>query len=239
VPRICIATVTWARDGQEQQRLRESLLRLADRGLPIVVADRDAGTGFRDFLASRPQFRVVSPHGPSLVGQIQASLGEAARTGAEFILYTESDKALFFQNGLQDFVGRAGLSERTGAALAARSEASFATFPSLQQLTERTINELCGQFVGAPGDYSYGPFLLHRALVPRLSAVPADAGWGWRHFMFASAARTGYRIEHIVGDYPCPPDQQDENDAERLHRVRQLQQNIHGLLAGMEESRKK
>ena len=56
--------------------------------------------------------------------------------------------------------------------------------------------------------------------------------------MFAAAARAGYRIGHVVGDYPCPPDQREENDVERLHRVRQLQQNIHGLLLGMEERRK-
>jgi hypothetical protein len=233
VPRICIATVTWARNEQEHQLLRESLVLLAGRGFPIVVADRDSGTGLRDFLASRPQFRLVSPRGPSLVGQIQASLGEAARTDAEFILYTESDKALFFEKALKDFVGRADLGDRTGAVLAARSEASFATFPPLQQFTERTINQLCGEFVGAPGDYSYGPFLLHRALVPRLGAIPSDAGWGWRHFIFAAAARAGYSISHIAGDYPCPPDQREETDVERLHRVRQLQQNIHGLLLGM------
>lgn len=238
MPRLCIATVTWARDEQEQRLLRKSLLLLADRGLPIVVADRDSGTGLRDFLASRPQFRLVSPRGPSLVGQIQASLGEAARTDAEFILYTESDKALFFETALEDFIRRADLADRTGAVLAARSAASFATFPSLQQFTERTINQLCAEFIGATGDYSYGPFLLHRALVPRLAAIPADAGWGWRHFVFAAAARHGYRIGHIVGDYPCPPDQREENDVERLHRVRQLQQNVRGLLLGMEERRK-
>ena len=60
--------------------------------------------------------------------------------------------------------------------------------------------------------------------------------WGWRHFVFATAARAGYKIRHVVGDYPCPPDQREENDAERLHRLRQLQQNIQGLLLGMDEA---
>jgi hypothetical protein len=236
VPRICIATVTWARDDPERQLLRESLLRLADLGLPIAVADRNSGGGFSEFLASRPQFRVVSPRHASLIGQIQASLDEAARANPDFILYTESDKARFFENGLGDFLRRADLDDRNGAVLAARSEASFATFPVLQQFTERTINELCREFIGTPGDYSYGPFLLHRALVPRLAAIPPDAGWGWRHFVFATAARAGYKIHHVVGDYPCPPDQREENDAERLHRLRQLQQNVQGLLLGIADT---
>lgn len=234
--RIGIATVTSARDDPERQLLRESLLHLADLGLPIAIADRDSGGGFSGFLASLPQFRVVSPRHASLIGQIQASLGEAAQGEADFILYTEADKARFFENGLGDFLRRADLDDRTGAVLAARSEASFATFPVLQQFTERTINELCGEFIGTPGDYSYGPFLLHRALVPRLAAIPPDVGWGWRHFVFATAARAGYKVRHVVGDYPCPPDQREENDAERLHRLRQLQQNIQGLLLGMEEA---
>ena len=178
----------------------------------------------------------MSPRHASLTGQVQATLDEAARANPDFILYTESDKARFFENGLGDFLRRADLGDRTGAVLAARSEASFATFPVLQQFTERTINELCGEFIGTPGDYSYGPFLLHRALVPRLAAIPPSIGWGWRHFVFATAARAGYKIHHVVGDYPCPPDQREENDAERLHRLRQLQQNIQGLLLGMDES---
>lgn len=228
--RVCVSTVTWARDENEGRLLRRSLLELTRSGLAIVVADKGSGAAFRDFLESHGQFTVVPPGGPSLVGQVQASLAAAAATGADFILYTESDKELFFREALPDFLERADLHPRAGAVLAARSDAGFSTFPPLQRFTERTINELCGEFIGTPGDYSYGPFLLNRDLVPRVADVPADAGWGWRHYMFASAARLGYAVSHIAGDYACPPDQRQEDDGERLHRVRQLQQNIQGLL---------
>jgi hypothetical protein len=231
--RLCVSTVTWARDEGEQQLLRRSLLLLAEAGLTIVVADRGSGSGFSAFLASHPQFRVARPYGPSLVGQVQASLTEAAATGAEFILYTESDKASFFKDGLDPFLRAATLRPGTGAVLAARSEATFATFPPLQRFTERTINDLCAQFIGKPGDYSYGPFLLNRDLVPRLADIPPEAGWGWRHFMFGSAARLGYTVDQIVGEHPCPPDQQHEDESERLHRLRQLSQNIQGLVLSM------
>jgi hypothetical protein len=233
VDRVCVSTVTWARDEGEQQLLRRSLLLLADAGLTIVVADRASCPAFSAFLASHPQFRVARPHEPSLVGQVQASLTEAAATGAEFILYTESDKALFFSDGLGPFLRRADLHREAGAVLAARSDAAFATFPPFQRYTERTINKLCARFIGTPGDYSYGPFLLNRELVPRLAGVPPEAGWGWRHFIFGSAARLGYTVAQIVGEYPCPPDQQHEGESERLHRLRQLGQNVQGLLLSM------
>jgi hypothetical protein len=228
--RVCAATVTWARTEAEQQLLRTSLLRLAKTGLTIVVADRDSGPAFRAFLDSNAQFRVVAPLGPTLVGQVQASLSAALETGADFILYTESDKALFFRDGLEPFLDGAELGGRTGAVLAARTDDSFATFPPIQRLTERTINELCAELTGSRGDYSYGPFILNRVLVPHLADLAPDAGWGWRHFIFATAARLGYSVTHSVGDYPCPPDQRQEDRTESLHRMRQLEQNIRGLL---------
>ena len=228
--RVCAATVTWARTEAEQQLLRKSLLRLVETGLPIVVCDRDSGPAFRDFLESQRPIKVVPPGGPTLVGQVQASLAAAAETGADFILYTESDKELFFATGLDPFLDRLDLQPRTGATLAARSEASFSTFPALQRFTERTINELCERFIGTPGDYSYGPFVLNRQLVPGVLGLAPDVGWGWRHFLFGWAPRLGYTVTHVVGDYPCPPDQREEEETEQLHRVRQLAQNIHGLM---------
>src|SRR4051812_42261621 len=160
VTRVCVATVTWARDEDEERLLRRSLLLLAGSGLPVVVADRETAPEFTRFLSSDGRFRVASPlRTPGLVGQVQASLAAAVDTGADFVLYTEPDKEQFFTSGLQQFLAAAQPGERTGAVLAARSETSYATFPPLQRFTEGAINELCRQFIGPPGDYSYGPFL--------------------------------------------------------------------------------
>jgi hypothetical protein len=60
-----------------------------------------------------------------------------------------------------------------------------------------------------------------------------DLGWGWRHFAFGAARRLGYRVVLVEGEYACPADQRLEDDGERLHRARQLAQNIEGLLRGM------
>ena len=55
-------------------------------------------------------------------------------------------------------------------------------------------------------------------------------GWGWRHFVFHEARRRGLSVHHIDGEYPCPPDQRLEDEAEQVHRLRQLSQNILGLI---------
>jgi hypothetical protein len=38
------------------------------------------------------------------------------------------------------------------------------------------------------------------------------------------------RVVQLTDDYPCPPDQRHEDDRERTHRLRQLSQNILGLI---------
>lgn len=116
----------------------------------------------------------------------------------------------------------------TGLVLAGRSTGSNGTFPAIQRYAEGVIDRLTGDFTGVPGDYSYGPFLMRSDLVPHISAADAELGWGWRHVMFAIAHRLGLGISHVVDDFPCPPDQRGEDDAERLHRVKQLDQNRGG-----------
>jgi hypothetical protein len=228
--RVCVATITWARDESEESLLRRSLLELARRGLPIVVADKGARATFTEFLTSHREF-IAAPAGhASLVGQVQASLAAAAQTGADLILYTESDKELFFQAGLETFLQAADLGPDTGVVLAARSDESFATFPKLQRFTERTINELCAEATGVPGDYSFGPFIMNRQLASLAGGLRPEVGWGWRHFLFAAAPRRGYTVRLVSGHHPCPPDQMEE---ERIHRLRQLSQNIDGLVESL------
>ena len=118
----------------------------------------------------------------------------------------------------------------TGVVLASRSADSFRTFPPMQRYTETVINTLCRELIGVDTDYSYGPFVLHRTLVPLAASMDPRIGWGWRHHLFRMTQRQGLRVVAIEGDYPCPEDQRAEDDAERAHRLRQLSQNLLGLI---------
>src|SRR5207248_7308524 len=115
-------------------------------------------------------------------------------------------------------------------------ENSFRTFPDFQQLTEGAFNALCGAIVGERGDYCYGPFLMNRALVPHLEGLRPDLGWGWRPFVFATAHQLGYRIVHRVDNLPCPREQRVNEESERIHRLRQLRQNVDGLILSFDRS---
>jgi hypothetical protein len=227
---VTVATITWARTEAEEQLLTRSLHRLTDSGMRIAIADRGTSPAFAEALRRLPGVSLCVATEPGLVAQITASLHTAASLGTRFILYTEPDKEDFFARELASFVRQAPDADDVGVVVAARTPAAYATFPPMQRYTEGVINHLVGDMVGIDGDYSYGPFLVHRAVVPELAGIDARLGWGWRHVAFLRAHRQGRRVVQIAGDYPCPPDQRHEGEEERRHRLAQLSQNILGLV---------
>ena len=230
---VVCASVTLVRQPSEESLLRGSLAALASHGMRMYVADGGSGADFQQFLAGLPGVTAVEPDGRGLVPQVKAAMGAAYAAGAEFVLYTESDKQVFFAEHLDAFIDAAMASPSNGVVLAARSESSYATFPPLQRYAEGVINQLTGDFVGVAGDYSYGPFLVHRELLPNVQHAADDLGWGWRHFLFAQAQRSARPVRLVRGDYACPEDQRAEDGSERVHRLKQLAQNVNGLLAGL------
>jgi hypothetical protein len=227
---VAVATITWARSPDEERLLRRSLRLLAAAGLPVVVADAGGSPAFTAFLGQLPAFCVTVPGPDGLVSQVQASIEGAARLGRPYLLYVEPDKERFFESALRDFIARAPDGGGAGVVLASRTDASFSTFPPMQRYAEGVINHLCGQLVERTGDYSYGPFLMSRTLAPHVASLEPRLGWGWRHSTFRAAHRAGLQVHHVAGDYECPPEQRVEDEAERAHRLRQLAQNLLGLL---------
>lgn len=227
---ICIATITWARNNAEENLLRTSLQTLAALNIPTFIADGGSPPGFISFVKEIPHFTVVPSKGKGLQAQVISSVAAAATTGTPYILYTEPDKQQFFAGGLQDFLHTLPAGNNAGVFLAARSADGFASYPAFQQLTETTINRCCGEVTGKPFDYTYGPFLMRASLVKQLACLTEDIGWGWRPYLFVLAARLGLSVEAFVGEYFCPPDQQADDEGERLYRMRQLEQNIRGVI---------
>ncbi len=229
--RVSIATITWARDNEEEALLGSALAALAHTGLPIAVADRGNRPAFSERLARIQGLRLVDGAPQGLCGQVAASLEAADRYRRPFILYTEPDKESFFTGGLADFLRRAPDTADVGVVIPSRSQRALETFPEMQWYTEGVLNHLCGAITGCACDYSYGPFLFNRALLSELLPLDPTLGWGWRPFLFVSAHRRGYRIAHIEGDYSCPAAQRREDGEERRHRLRQLSENLRGLIA--------
>lgn len=225
---VAVATITLVRDAEEAQLLEKALHALAARRWPVSIGDGGSPPDFLESL-TRAGFTLAPPVARGLVGQVKASVRSALETGRRFILYTEPDKLAFFETRLDQFIRSAP--DDVGIVVAARDSASFATFPQFQQHTEGCLNVLMADLVGATGDYCYGPFLMDRALAGYVERAADDLGWGWRPFLFRTAHTLGYRIVQHAGEYVCPPDQRVDTDAERLHRLRQLRQNVDGLIA--------
>ncbi len=230
---VSIATMTWARDEAEGKLLRESIHCLAQEKLPVFITDGGSGQQFIDYLNSFPGFKIFESDKPGVFAQTRRSLEAANDAGTRYILYTESDKKLFFEQTLHEFISQAAGDGQAGVVFLSRSAESFMTYPEMQRYTETVINHLCGGLAGLRADYSYGPMLINRALIPYLESVKEDIGWGWRHYIFGVAHRLGYRIVPWVADLPCPPGQREDSTQERMHRMRQLSQNVQGLVLSM------
>lgn len=229
-PIIAIATITWARNEEEESVLRAALPYLSDLDLPVFITDGGSSQAFLAFLKSFPNFHVHPAAIRGVWPQAKNSLAMAYENNAPFIFYTEPDKKDFFQHHLPDFFKEKAVDDRTGVITASRSAQGFATFPPFQQMTETTINNCCAELIGKELDYTYGPFLLRRELVPHTKKIREDIGWGWRPFVFHTAHRLGYNVDAYVGDFSCPMEQQNDDAKERTYRMKQLQQNIQGLL---------
>lgn len=227
---LCVATITWARDAEEERLLRESLQQLSELKLRVFVTDGGSNSGFIDFVRSLPLFTIVEAEGKGLWLQVSSSLKAAYESSSPFIIYTEPDKKDFFEQWLRSMMKDAAEDEKAGIVLASRSAEAFATFPAFQQTCETTINYCCAEITREPVDYTYGPFLLNRKLVPHLAQVKQDIGWGWRPYAFCIAHRLGLRIDEINGAFECPPSQRDDDAKERIYRMKQLEQNIDGIV---------
>jgi hypothetical protein len=230
---VVVATMTRVRSAQEGELIVRGLERVVESGLPIAVSDRDSPRSFCDRLGRLPGVTIVEPDGNGLVGQIVASVSAALETGRRFVLYTEPDKEGFFDAGMDDFLRRAQWVQEPAAILAARSRGAFATFPAFQQLAERAANELCAEAIGTALDYFYGPFLMDFRTARYVMDVPRDLGWGWRPYVFASAANDRRSLAAIEGEFHCPSDQRCENDDDKAHRLRQFAENVRGLLSAI------
>ena len=227
---VAIATITWARDPDEESLLRSALPYLAATGLPVFITDGGSGPSFISFLKSFPQFTVLTTAAKGVWAQAANSIRKAKDHGADFILYTEPDKKDFFQFALQDFLKTVQQTPDAGIILASRSATAFATFPGFQQMTETTINNCCTEITGNRQDYTYGPFLIRRQLTASLDLVKDDIGWGWRPYVFVIAERLGLSITSLTGAFNCPESQRQDTASERIYRMKQLQQNLQGMI---------
>ena len=207
-PSIAVATMTLARDDAEASMLLAALERLSRAQLRVAVTDGGSPEAFITALRQLAGFevQVVSGRG-GLVNQVRASLRLAQSWGPRAIFYTEPDKAEFFEQHLESFLGAAGTHAADGLILASRTPASFETFPKSQQYTEGVLNRLCGEVLGLTADYVYGPFLMPVGLARHIEGIPPDLGWGWRTHLFVLATRLGVRISSRTGEFTCPSSQ--------------------------------
>lgn len=235
---LAIVTMTLARSAPETALLQTSLRTLTRLGCPVVVGDGGSDESFLQRIGRLPNLILCHRRGrgkSTLVGQLQTAFAEAERLGPGHVLYTEPDKLSFFRRGARTLleIGRRREDAWAGLILASRSPRRFSTYPPGQRVAESFMNRLSGEALGHAGDYTYGPMLISRALLPHLGRIPTQLGWGWRFFLMGVAHQLRAPIELLPVGSQCPRAQRGEDDARaREYRLRQLIQNVTGLANG-------
>ena len=131
---------------------------------------------------------------------------------------------------MDTFISKALAHESAGVVLASRSPSSFATFPAFQRRAESAFNAVASVILGVDADFLYGPFLMNGYVAALVDGAAPDLGWGWRPFDIQHRPTAWSANGHRRRGLPRPADQVHEHDAERQHRLRQLGENLNGLV---------
>jgi hypothetical protein len=227
-----IATITLARNVAEERHIIAAIELL--KGYPVIAADGGSRPRFIDGLHELGA-QIICPRGRGLVAQVKSSLQAALdASDAPWILYTEPDKAPFFEKPLRTFLAKCQ-EQRAALYLAARDQRSFSTFPEGQRRAEGFVNDSAGVILGKKADYCYGPMLLSRATAEVALDAPEDLGWGWRFWLFGRASRKKGKLMAVELPLRCPPHQRKENTrSDQIYRIKQARQNLDGLFLGLE-----
>ena len=102
---LSIATISWARNEEEESLLKASLTKLASFNIPVFITDGGSTASFLRFIQNIPHFHLLQPEGKGVYAQAKTSLLAAYHSGAKFIFYTEPDKESFFESGLEKLLG--------------------------------------------------------------------------------------------------------------------------------------
>jgi len=222
---IAVATITLARTKAEAALLLQSIKVLSQLELPIFIADRTENRRFKRKLRSIHRTTVFDS--TDLVSQARDAIYRAA-SAADVVVYTEPDKIQFFKRTLPRLLSSF---ENGTILIPSRSRKSFRTYSRMQQRIEKAINDLCSIFLGARGDYLYGPLIFEGSLAKKLASIPTHFGWGWRLKFLKNGLDERKQLSFLHADLPCPPGQSKDTPEEWLHRMKQYCQNMSALLS--------
>jgi len=230
--------MTLARTRSESEQLYSALRTLSVTGLPVLIGEGGSGEDFVRQIARLPNVHLchLPPKAkPTLVNQLRTAFDQARELKPDYVLYTEPDKGSFFRHGLGKLAeaARSPNSADLGLVVAARTGRGLNTYPEGQRVAEGFMNRIASEALGRPGDYTYGPLLIQRRLLPYTHLFPENLGWGWRFFLMALARQLQLRIDLCPVGGQCPRAQREEDDHfARDYRLRQLIENVTGLANG-------
>lgn len=234
---LTVSTITWARDRKEEKLLYDSLSALSGKNIHIIAVDGGSNEEFLDSLKKFRNISVIRSSKKGLQNQVVESLNEA-QLSSKYILYAESNKNDFFRNNFDSLLSMSmsiiDKDPNVGIILPSRTEKSFSTYPTFQQRSESFLNVILREFIDKKtGDFAYGPRIIVHDLIPYLDRLPKDVSWGWMTYLLIIAKKIGKSIYIVDLDLPCPENEREDTDTDRLLRLKQLKNHLQAIEEGL------
>jgi len=138
----------------------------------------------------------------TLLGGLRKIVSEISDNTTRALVYMEGDKCTFVP-AISSLTAPI-LQGKADLTIAARSTESFARFPWVQKLVERTISSYISRRTSIHTDYLYGPRAFAPRLLPFFGAYKKN-DWGVIMYPLVAAIAKGYRFEPVtIAGYPQP-----------------------------------
>lgn len=228
---IAITTVSWARDHHEEKIIFESLQKLSELELPIIVADRGSPYSFVKKMRTLPNVNILEAE--DLTDQLIQSHQIASEFG-ENLFYIAPDRQDFVEKYAHEFVEKFRTFTKPTLFSASRTPKSFATYPQFQQRAEGFVSYVIGDYVGHEEDYLFGPKIYPASLVHYFKFITGNLGWGLEAFVYVVAHRLGIKFDFLPCTVDAPKDFLRNANEQKLYRLTVAKWEMRGFLEGLQ-----
>ncbi|MFZ3077905.1 MAG: glycosyltransferase [Candidatus Aenigmatarchaeota archaeon] len=228
--KIIVATITW--DGgisAEGGKIIKTMRELKKYGYDVITVDggssKETIEGMRESGA-----KIYRQKGKGIGSAMKESIRHAYDSGADAIVYMESDK-YSYPKEIEKTIGPV-LGGKADLVVPSRSAKSFLTYPPFQILTESLINASISVILKNFADYTYGSRTFGRKVAPYFFES-RYSDWGVMYNPLKRLKQDGFKTKAVYVDVSFPKEDYRKEFASAKvwrYRLKQIKQDLKPVL---------
>jgi len=228
--KIAVATITW--DGgssAEGGKIIKAVRELRKYNYNVISVD---GGSSKETLEGMKEsgVKIYRQKGKGIGTAMKESIRHAYVSGADIIVYMESDKYSYPKNIEKTILPILG--NKADLVVPSRSTKSFLTYPPFQILTESFIDLSLSTVLKGIADYTYGPRTFNRKVAPYFFESKYD-NWGVMYNPLKRLKQDGFKIKPVYVNVSFPKEdywKEFANVKVWRYRLKQIKQDLSPVL---------